>query len=265
MDGDEVLLAVFVVAFYVYLLYSTITNYKQKKYLKKLLRRTKTSTIKDAKNASSGYVEIKGQLCKEEEVENKNIEELLSPVSRSSCMYYDVHLEEKVTRCTGTYNNRNCQTYWITVHRDQKSKLFRVKDDTGEMLIDISNASTNFDEDLKDEVNLFREGSELTKAYLDSKNLSGGGLMGDKYRLTEVFLQAGDPIYAIGKVFDIDGQLLLSGENNSTFIVSDKPENLLTQEYNTSATLNLIGMICLLAIPASPIIFFILLMLGMRI
>lgn len=251
MEPIQIFIIVIVLGgFYLFLLCSSISTYFEKMKLVRTLRKVPTSKIQDVK---SGYVEIKGKLCDSEE-------KFISPVSKTPCLYYQIRVQQKVTKCRGIGKRRRCHSHWKTILNDRKSNIIKVQDEVGTIMVNIPEASINLISDFQDNISTFNPAEEKTKDFmkndLNIKNVEG--IFRGDYRLSEAYLVPGDSIYAIGKAYEIDGELCIGKDTlyNNPFIVSDKSEKVLSHEYRGTAINNLLAIIGLLALPIAAAIFF---------
>lgn len=183
----------------------------------KVIEHTPTSKVR---SVAVGLVELQGVA----EIETAP---MLSPFAQTECVYYSYKVEER--RKSGK------NTRWVTVASGQSSSPFRVKDDTGSLLILPSGATCSFAVDQNYRMQLFSSASEDTfKAGLERIGFNYQGLFGDKpLRCSETYIQPGDQLFVLGTATrrkgTIDSErnqdnLYIAKGDNSYFILADHSE-----------------------------------------
>ena len=191
-----------------------------------LILNTETSKITTLKK---GFYEIKGRV---EFLKDK----LVSPYSRSECVYYRFRVEEQ--RSSGK------STHWHAIIDDRKYVRFGVKDSSGIAIIEIEGGTLKFNKDEKGATGLFRKASEeLKEALMLYNKTSQGWLFEKNLRFSETYIAPGDELYILGEVQDFESYYPVFRKGNLPFLISDKKEEDLLKESRRITILAFLGLV----------------------
>lgn len=201
---------------------------------------------------------------------------IITPFSQTNCVHYSYEIKEYRRHTTTDSKGRTHTTYsWDTIATGSKSIAFFTKDDTGEALINPTDAE--FHVDVK-RVFLQRAGmfggissiiSALTNwgnnqdSFLDVKSWNLEPLdpknafafrfnsVGDR-KYYEYFIEPNESIYVLGTAANDrnapNNVVILKGENEPTFIISNKSEQELLKSLKWAVIGFFIGSIILIVI-----------------
>jgi hypothetical protein len=202
----------------------------------RLIADTPTSKIR---SIAMGIVEIVGNVLAKDKIK--------TPFSHTDCVYYKYEIKE-YRRHTSTSNGKTRTTYrWDTVANGSRRTGFFVKDDTGTVWTEptgaefnvglkklyyqrrgvfgafntIVNALKNWDNKKEMGVDIGKWG--LTE--MDPKKSSfRASMVGDR-KYYEYFIEPDEKTYVLGTAANYQGKVFIKqGENEKTFIISDKSE-----------------------------------------
>ena len=137
----------------------------------RLIEDTPQSLIR---SAAQGYVELQGQ-CK-----LMPGEPIIAPLTGMRCLWWSYTIDSQVGGKTPN---------WQTVKHDASGDLFLVVDETGQCVVDPDNA------------HIYPSAKDVW--YGNTPQPEGGpgighSILGSRYRYTELRMQDGDPLYALG-------------------------------------------------------------------
>ncbi|MFA6088664.1 MAG: GIDE domain-containing protein [Candidatus Woesearchaeota archaeon] len=184
MDGKYIFI-VFVLIFGLFLFFRGISLFR----FNRIVKNTPTSMIR---SIAMGQVEIYGQVVPLKEILNVDDTTLLkSPFSDKNCIYYEYIVEE--------YQSDGKHHSWRNISSGVQSTYFKVKDDTGEVLVDLKGAKIEIPSDNRFEYtgnNL----SESALSFLSSRHVAVKSLFNfnRKLRFTEFVIEPGDNLYILG-------------------------------------------------------------------
>lgn len=185
--------------------------------LKQRIENTPTSKVR---SIAMGPVEVSGSVLPSFQGT------LEAPFTGSPCVYYRYSVEE--------YKKSGKNSSWVTIDSGKDSRLFYVKDDTGEVLVD----STGADVDLPPVFN--QSGTQAppvrVQEFLERKNINFKGWFSNKnMRFIEYHLAPGDLAFVTGEAGSnphlengaaVEGyrNVLISKGKSEFFFISDKSE-----------------------------------------
>ena len=202
---------------------------------KRLIENIPTSKIRAI---AMGLVEIFGKVVPIE----KNL--LLSPFSNIECVYYKYTVERWVKKDS----NHN----WQIVNSGKTSLPFKLKDETGSVLIDpvganIDIKSTTFSSDAGHDPPL------IIQNFLSNSNLNYEGFFGMNYRMRyrESIIVPNESLYIIGNAadnpFQADGtaqhsveDIMIHRGKGNLYHISQKPEKSVIKSYLIKAIAGLL-------------------------
>ncbi len=206
----------------------------QKLRLKQRIENTPTSKVR---SIAMGPVEVSGSVV-------ASFQGLLeAPFTGSPCVYYRYSVEE--------YRKSGKNDSWVTVESGQDARLFLVKDDTGEVLVDSKGAEVDLPVDFS------QSGTQAppkrVQAFLEKKNIHfKGWLSNKKMRFMEYHLAPGDVAFVTGEAgvnprvesaAFVEGyrNVLISKGKSGFFFISDKSEKSVLDGLNWHVWLGILG------------------------
>lgn len=164
------------------------------------------------RSAAIGLVEIQGKVLPEHV--------LTTPYSKSECVYYRSELEEYRVR---SRLSSDPEYEWVTISRDSHRLPFWAKDETGQILIDPSNAEFMIPQ--------MKSGFLGTEGE-DNNNQMLLAVVGDR-RYRESFLSPGESICILGTLAVREDpsihKVIQKTNDNSKFIISDSSKRQLNE------------------------------------
>lgn len=184
---------------------------------KQRIENTPTSKVR---SIAMGPVEVSGQIV----ASDQGL--LEAPFTGSPCVYYEYNVEEYVGG-----KNRS----WKTVASGEQSKRFFIRDETGQVMVDSTDADIELPHDFL-QVGT-RDPPERVQAFLTSKKISNKGFFGfsKNMRYSEWHLAPDDVVFVTGEAGDnpyvaegtaVEGvkDVLISQGKSEFFFISDKSE-----------------------------------------
>lgn len=164
----------------------------------RIIEDTPTSKIR---SAAQGYTELEGI------AELLDGEPIVAPLSLSRCVWYSVRVEERVSDVSagGSFSNvrdlsslfrrHSGDQRWSTIRSEISDSIFRLRDDTGDCIVDPDFASVN------PKVSITWYGDHPNPSFAPSAPPSwlATCLSRQAYRYTEKRIHGGDPVYVIGQ------------------------------------------------------------------
>jgi len=191
--------------------------------------------------------------------------QLVSPLSRTDCVYFHFKVEEQHTRTVtspgphGRGTTTRTETYWVTVITDKQAINCAVEDKTGAAWLDILDAETVLESSGHLHSGLFTNAPKhLERTLQRNYGYSPKGWFFNKsLRYTEVVLSDGDKVFVIGEVEFTRAGKPKFVQGPDPFIVSDRSETRLVGHYKTRALWCTVGAVAVavltLGIMAIPI------------
>ena len=214
-----------------------------------LRNRAKITSIESAQavdvgDLDDGYWKTSGRVVALEEP-------LVSPMTRTECVFFLFRVEELKTRTVSTYDHQSrgrrtgtrTETYWETVVTDRQAITCAVKDKTGSARIELSDAETVFSPSAHSTSGTFQNCPERLQRTLSKRyGFATKGLIFNKgLRYTETVIEEGDKLFVIGDVEIGRGGAPVFVRGDKPFIVSDRSEAKLLAHFRTRATWSLVG------------------------
>lgn len=189
-----------------------------------------------------GLVEIHGKIRADELIK--------SPFSQTDCVFYKYEIKELKRRSSGSGKNRRTRLEWVAIATGDRRIPFFAEDETGTAMVDPTGAEFNTeikrsyhqDRDafsgISDFISTIKNWDSRKEQLLDvsglelkpieaGKKLRFSKSAGDR-RYHEYYLQNGDTLFLMGTAAsssEAPGNVVLKkGENEPTFIISDKSE-----------------------------------------
>jgi hypothetical protein len=149
-------------------------------------------------------------------------DQLVSPVSRTECVYYSFLVEERVP--SGKSHR------WVTRIDDTEYRRCLIEDATGAIEVDLASAELHLVPDRHEHSGFFTKPPADIQAALARHGPSRSGLFDRKtLRYTESVLEVGDEVYALGQVHLRQDFPEITKGPAGIFLVSDMGEYALTQ------------------------------------
>jgi len=206
----------------------------KKLFLKRMIENIPTSK---ARSVAMGLVEVYGEVVP--------IKILKSPFSGKDCVYYKYQIEE--LRSSGK------NSYWATIRKEEKSTPFRLRDETGEILVDCTGANSDIKLDNRFESGIGHKPPNQVYDFLDRNGIAYKGLLGigKHMRYTEWFIEPKEKVYVMGTASDnpnvkltakgMENVIIRKGQNEGTFYVSDKSEKDILSSLGWKVMLGVFG------------------------
>lgn len=214
---------------------------------KRLIENTPTSKVR---SIAMGFVELFGSAVAFKEI-------LKSPFSGKDCVYYRYSIEE--LRHSGKSSR------WVTVAKGSEGRHFLLKDDTGKVLVDPSNAKVDIPADNKFDSAWGTDPPKQAIDFMHSRHLSFESFFGinKTMRYTEYFIEPGDKLYILGTAGDNpflkpgvgtkNEEHILVSKGNNVYYIADKPETEVLKKFKWKAIGGIFGgsvlsIVCLIII-----------------
>ncbi len=194
--------------------------------MKRLIENTPTSKIR---SLAMGLVEVYGEALPE----NKTLK---SPLSKTDCVYYSVNIEE--------YRNKGKHSEWVSIYDKQSEEKFRIKDETGEILVNPKDAQMVLSPDSVSQSGLGKDPTKNIMNFLTTNKIKYEGLLGinKTMRYTEIIIAPKDKLYVMGNATidksksatskGYENVIISKEKDNNIFYISDKPEKELLKTFN---------------------------------
>lgn len=176
-------------------------------------------------------------------------QQLVSPLSRTDCVFFHFKVEEQHTRTVtspgphGRGTTTRTETYWVTVITDKQAINCALEDKTGAAWLDILDAETVLESSGHLHSGLFTSAPKhLERTLQRNYGYSPKGWFFNKsLRYTEVVLSDGDKVFVIGEVEFTRAGKPKFVRGDEPFIVSDRSETRLVGHYKSRAMWCTIG------------------------
>ena len=207
--------------------------------MKRLFENVPTSKIR---SLAMGLVELKGKIQVEDKI-------LKDPFDDKECVYWRIHIQESV--------KRGKRRKWVTRHKAKNQVPFLISDQTGSVLVHLDGVNMN---DVKrdnryDLATFFSdEIPPNVRDYCRKYNVKLKGWFGGKKRMRFVvtYLEPDDDIYILGNARPLlkneqkdskNVTAAIDRSNDGLFIISDKSEKELIDEYGGQSYIIPLGII----------------------
>lgn len=153
---------------------------------KRLIENTPTSKIR---SLAMGLVEISGEVV-------SGAAPLASPITAASCVYWAFTIEE--------YRRSGKSRRWVTVKQAAEGQPFRVRDDTGEVLVDPAGAEVEIPADLSCQSGSGAGILPEAAAFMEQQGIGLRSFLGisKQLRVTERYLAPQDRVFILGTAGD---------------------------------------------------------------
>jgi hypothetical protein len=206
----------------------------RKLFLKRMIENIPTSK---ARSVAMGLVEVYGEVVA--------IKTLKSPFSGKDCVYCKYQIEEM--------RNTGKSSHWATIRKEENSTPFRLRDETGEILVDCTGANVEIGHDFRFESSTGRDPPSQVVSFLKANRIAHEGFLGiNKHmRYTEWFIGPKERLYVLGTASDnpnvkltskgMENVIIKKGENDKVFYVSDRSEKDVLKSLNWKIVLGVFG------------------------
>jgi hypothetical protein len=203
-------------------------------FLKRMIENIPTSK---ARSVAMGLAEVYGEVVP--------LKVLKSPFSGEDCVYYRYQIEEM----QGSGKNR----HWATIKKEENSTPFRLRDGTGEILVDCTGANVDINYDNRFESSMGRDPPPQVVSFLKANRIAHEGFLGinKQMRYTEYFIGPKEKVYVMGTASDnpdvkltakgMENIIIKKGENEKMFYVSDKSEKEILSSLGWKVILGVLG------------------------
>lgn len=207
----------------------------KKLFLKRLIENIPTSKLR---SIAMGLVEVYGEVVP--------IKVLKSPFMGKDCVYFRYDIEEQHSDSKG-------HTYWVALKKGEASVPFRLKDETDSVIVDCTGANVDIKSDTRFESGIGHEPPPQVLSFLKANRIAHDSFLGiNKHmRYTEYFIEPGEKMYIMGTAAENRGTkagarhtenvVIMKGENEKTFYVSDKSEKEILSSLGWKVTLGVFG------------------------
>jgi len=208
---------------------------------KRLMEDLPTSTIR---SIAMGLVEISGKA-----IPCKQIMMLRGPFTDKACVHYRCTVERLV-------RNSNEGDEWILMDTNEKGDYFCLQDSTGKVLIDAKGAKYEVSADFELQIEVFDKNiPDVLNKYLETRHLKTHDVIKYRPRLrfTEYDIVVCDKLFVLGSAeenpfvdknlleTDVDNVMIAKGDNNDSFIISEKSEKELLKKLSKNSFLGIFG------------------------
>lgn len=193
---------------------------------------TPTSKVR---SMAMGEVEVKGVAEADPHPDGRL---LTAPFTGRECIYYEVHVEERVTT---TDSEGRTRTRWVTRHRDDARVPFMLRDDTAAVLVDPDGGKVDVPTSFRTRSRMGKDPPDEVVDYLRGQGVGFEGLFGinKDMRYTEQSLPPGERLYVFGWAGDnprVEEATAVSGvedvmvqKGDGPFVISTKSEEQLVR------------------------------------
>jgi hypothetical protein len=191
---------------------------------------------------------------------------VISPMTKTECVFYHFKVEELVTSQQGSYKTRSGSTKsttssssWVTVVNDRQAVPCGLQDDTGMAQVELLGAEMQLTTGKPQQSSMFKGcPPELEKTLKERYEFNTKGMMLAKsLRYTEMIIRPGDKLLVVGDVESKGGKPPTFVKRDHTFLVSDKEESEVLKHFrrSTIGAYFVMGMVAVitLAVAAAPI------------
>lgn len=171
---------------------------------------------------------------------------LISPLSKTPCVYYRLKVEEQRSRTIshGPHGGTHRQNYWHAVVDDKQAVRCAIEDQTGRANVELLEAEMVLDTSAHETSGMLRDAPpELREWLWEQHGYSTKGLLFDKtVRYSEQIIQQGDVLFVLGEVEKRDGRPPRFDKGEHPFIISDRNEAGVLTHYKRKITWCYIGL-----------------------
>jgi hypothetical protein len=198
----------------VVLVWVGVSSYK----LKRLIEDIPTSKVR---SIAMGLVELYGGVAPSKEGV------VTAPLSGKDCVHYSYTVQE--------YRQQGKNSRWVTIKSGAKSLHFFLKDDTGQVLVDLKGANIDVPNTFQLESGTFKDPPAVIQKFLKSEGIAFEGWLGinKKMKYTESAIAPKDKLYVIGTAGDNpfikaaaknEENIMIQKGDNKFYYISNKAE-----------------------------------------
>jgi hypothetical protein len=193
---------------------------------------TPTSKIGQLKN---GFFEARGKVV-------PAAEPLISPLSRTPCVYFQFMVKEKKTTTHDSYSGgrrrSSTQTKWVTIINDRKARDVEIEDATGRVHVPMLAAELHLKRDNHASSGFLNSPSEELKHTLaaDYGKETTGLVFNKALSYEETVVRGNELLYVIGPCRrTANGAATFEPKQGEMFVVADQPEQVIARKFKLQA------------------------------
>jgi hypothetical protein len=183
----------------------------------------------EADQLRSGMAKMRGRIMA---IDERDL--LVSPLSRTTCVFFKFVVEERRTRTVSTgKGGTRTETYWVPVITDVQAVPCTVRDSTGDAVIDLAEAEIVLSHGQQTQSGMFNSASAgLERRLNDLYGFSSRGLIFNKsLRYTEMVIEEGVKVFVVGEVRVRKNGEAVFRKGREPLLVTDKNEKGLVSHY----------------------------------
>lgn len=186
--------------------YAGLGRARAREALADLIRDTRTTKVE---RLGPGLVELEGKIA------SVTGQLLAAPVSGKACVLYRFVVDEQVTSGTGKHR----RTRWVNRIDEKRQVGFVLHDGTGGVEVDLARGELFLGSDQGGRSGFLNDATpEFERALRERGKASTGLIFNRTLRWSEMYLEVGDPLYALGTY---DGRRVTRGADG-VLVVSDQ-------------------------------------------
>jgi E3 Ubiquitin ligase len=168
---------------------------------------------------------------------------LTSELSKTGCVWFAYTISRRFEKVSHSEGRSTRSVDSRTVAKGASSTPFRVRDDSGAVLVDPEGAEFDRSERVVNQFERYPPGGELTSRFSgidftagpgDLSGMGFGRTLG--YAFEEWVLRPGQRVYVLGEASDRGGQLLVGKPSKGPYLVSTRSEQELARSARTQRT-----------------------------
>ncbi len=201
--------------------YAALGRSKSRRALADLIHETKTTKVDKLR---PGLVELEGKIA------SVTGQLLRAPVSGKACVLYRFLVEEQVSSGSGKHR----KTRWVSRVDEKQQVGFVLHDGTGGVEVDLTKGELHLGSDQGGRSGFLNDATPDFERALQARGKSSVGLLLNRtLRWSEMYLEVGDPLYALGTY---DGRRVTKG-SDGVLVVSDQGQTAALQRINGEAAM----------------------------
>jgi hypothetical protein len=201
--------------------YAALVRSKARSALADLIHETKTTKVDKLR---PGLAELEGKIA------SVSGQLLRAPVSGKACVMYRFLVEEQVSSGSGKHR----KTRWVSRIDEKRQVGFVLHDGTGGVEVDFTKGELFLGSDQGGRSGFLNDATpEFDRALRERGQSSTGMVMNRTLRWSEMYLEVGDPLYALGTY---DGRRVTKG-SDGILVVSDQGQTTVLQRIAGEASM----------------------------
>lgn len=201
--------------------YAALVRSKARSALADLIHETKTTKVDKLR---PGLMELEGKIA------SVSGQLLRAPVSGKACVMYRFLVEEQVSSGSGKHR----KTRWVSRIDEKRQVGFVLHDGTGGVEVDFTKGELFLGSDQGGRSGFLNDATpEFDRALRERGQSSTGMVMNRTLRWSEMYLEVGDPLYALGTY---DGRRVTKG-SDGILVVSDQGQTTVLQRIAGEASM----------------------------